>query len=371
MTGHFKKSFFVFGVWLIPVLLVLVEAAIFLGKANWKSTYVDYFITFWVLRALLSPFIVWYTLRTEPRYKKWFTIFLVQLLGFILFSILFWSGAYLILHEMLHRNEFFGVQRTATNIQVFGMIVDNSISTNTIVYVSTVVFCYMWEFLKQNILIKQRASSLEKSLLTSRLDYLKGQLNTHFLFNTLHTISSLVVRNHNEEDNKMLFRLSEFLRFALKENKEQLIPVYRELELLQLYLDIQQIRFKDRLKVQMNIEALSESTLIPSMLLQPLVENAVRYGVEPYSHQGVVAIDIHKRNGCLHISIKDNGNKEFQKIDFNAGIGLTNTKERLQNLYPGCHKFSVKPNNGQGVLVQIEIPNQTTTDATIEDPDRG
>jgi len=243
------------------------------------------------------------------------------------------------------------------------MIVDNSIATNTIVYVSTVVFCYAWEFFRQNTIINKRANELERSLLTSRLELLKGQLNTHFLFNTLHTISSLVVREQNEEANKMLIRLSELLRFSLKENKEQLIPLYREMELLQLYLDIQQTRFKERLQVNLQVQPATQSALIPSMLLQPLVENAVKYAVEPYTEKGIIDIDIHAVNGTLYVSVTDNGKKDFYHIDFSTGIGLTNTKERLQNLYPGNHKFSVQPNRQQGVKVAIEIPNQTTEHA--------
>ena len=246
------------------------------------------------------------------------------------------------------------------------MLVDNSISTNTIVYVSTTAFCYVWEFFRQNVLISKKAVELERSLSISRLELLKGQLNTHFLFNTLHTISSLVVRGQNDEANKMLMRLSELLRFSLKENNEQLITLAREIELLQLYLDIQQARFSDRLQVDLKVPANAENILFPSMLLQPLVENAVKYAIEPYSDRGVIDIDIHAVNGVLFISIKDNGRKKFEKIDFTSGIGLANTKERLTNLYPGRYKFSVQPNPEKGVAVSIEIPNQTTSHAAAE-----
>ncbi len=363
----FKKGFYVMGVWLLPVVLILLEASIFLGKANWQSPYVPYFIAFWTIRAVLAPAIVYYTIRFWVEHTKWIRLFLVHVAGFILFSILFWTISYLVLHGLLHKSEFFGVQRTATQIGVFGMIVDNSISTNSIVYVSTVALCYVWEFLKRNVSINKRAMELERSLLTSRLELLKGQLNTHFLFNTLHTISSFVVRNQNEEANKMLVRLSELLRFALKENKEQLIPLHREMELLQLYLDIQQTRFKDRLQVNLNVQSPAQTTLVPSLLLQPLVENAVKYGVEPYSDKGLVEIDINQKNGSLHISVKDNGKKDFSSINFNSGIGLTNTRERLQKLYAHEHKFSISPNrSGKGVMVTIEIPNQTIAHVPAE-----
>jgi two-component sensor histidine kinase len=354
------------GLWSIPILLILIEAAIFLGKANWGSDYVIYFVTFWILRVVLSPLIVLFTLKFWVDHRKWLRLFLVHVAGFTLFSLIFWSLAYFILHDLLQRSEFFGVERTSTNIGIFGMLVDNSISTNTIVYVSTTAFCYIWEFFHQNIQINRKAMELERSLNNSRLELLKGQLNAHFLFNTLHTISSLVVRGQNAEANKTLMRLSELLRFSLRENKEQLIPLSREIELLQLYLDIQQTRFRDRLEVSLKVPAETENILFPSMLLQPLVENAVKYAIEPYSDKGIIDIDIHTMNGSLFISIKDNGRMEFDKIDFNSGIGLNNTKERLDNLYPGEHKFSVQQNGEKGVTVAIEIPNQKIEHAAVE-----
>lgn len=357
------------GIWLVPVLLVMIEGALFLGKANWRSAYVPYFITFWILRAVLAPFIVFYTLKFWVKHEKWLRLFLVHIAGFLLFSVLFWSLAYLILHDILGRSEFFGVGRTSTNVGIFGMLVDNSISTNIIVYVSTVGFCYIWEFVRQNMIINKRAMELEKSLLTSKLELLKGQLNTHFLFNTLHTISSFVVRKQNDEANKMLIRLSDLLRFALKENKEQLIPLHKEMELLQLYLDIQQTRFKERLQLSVNVQPSVRDNLVPSLLLQPIVENAVKYGVEPFSQQGRIGIDIHAVNGKLNIFVSDNGKRNFKEINFDAGIGLGNTRERLKQLYPD-YKFQILPNNGDsGVTVAIEIPRQTLQNVPAESID--
>jgi hypothetical protein len=364
---HFKKGIYALGIWLVPVLLVLAEAAIFLGKSNWNTPYLPYFITFWILRALLAPLIVFYTFKFWVDHTNAFRLFMVHVGGFLLFSLIFWVSAYLVLHNLLHKSEFFGIARTGTNMQVFGMIVDNSVSTNSIVYVSTVGFCYIWEFLHQNISINKKAMELEKSLLTSRLELLKGQLNTHFLFNTLHTISSFVVRKQNDEANKMLIRLSELLRFALKENRQQLIPLHKEMELLKLYLEIQETRFRDRLQLDMHIEPGVQNSLVPSLLLQPIVENAVKYGVEPFHDKGKVTIDIHAVNGTLIIQVKDNGKKDFKDINFNSGIGLSNTKERLKQLYDNNQKFSISPNrSGQGVMVAIEIPNQTSEHA-VED----
>src|SRR4030095_11110404 len=108
----------------------LVEAAIFLGKANWGSDYVVYSVTFWILRVALSPLIVLYTMQLWVDHRKWLRLFFIHVAGFTLFSLLFWSLAYLILHDLLQRSEFFGAQKTAAKLGMFGMLVDNSISTN-------------------------------------------------------------------------------------------------------------------------------------------------------------------------------------------------------------------------------------------------
>src|SRR5215211_6668219 len=123
---HYRKGIYVFGIWLIPIVLILIEASIFLTKTNWGSPYIPYFITFWGLRAVLSPLIVWYTLRFWTHHTRVGRLFLTHIAGFLLFSLLFWCGAYLVLHGLLHKSEVFGAIRTGTNVGVFGLIVDNS-----------------------------------------------------------------------------------------------------------------------------------------------------------------------------------------------------------------------------------------------------
>ncbi len=363
---HIKKALYALAIWLIPILLILIEATLFLSKVNWQSAYLPYFITFWGIRAFLAPFIVLYTLRFWEAHNKALYLFLLHGAGFLLFSVLFWTLSFLVLQDTLHNSTFFGLEKTSTDIGVFGMIVDNSISTNCIVYASTVGFCYIWEFFKRNISINKRAMELERSLLTSRLDVLKGQLNTHFLFNTLHTISSFVVRKQNEDANKMLIRLSDLLRFALKENKEQLIPVHKEMELLQMCIDIQQVRFKERLTVRMDVDPSLYNMLMPSLLLQPILENAIKYGIEPFREAGNINIVIKKEGGKLILLVKDDGKTPYHEIKFDDGIGLSNTRERLEQLYGSDHVFSIRPNKTQGVIISIRIPEKINAHGALE-----
>ena len=223
---------------------------------------------------------------------------------------------------------------------------------------------YAWQYFKKNAEATRKTIELEKSLLVSRLEILKGQLNTHFLFNTLHTISSLVVRNKNEEANRMLVKLSDLLRFALKENNDQLIPLARELEILGLYLDIQKERFKERLSVEFNVAETLDQALIPAMLLQPVVENAVRYAIEPYSEKGTINIHIADNNGRLKIVVSDNGPVPFKTINFNTGIGLHNCKERLRQLFGEDYVFRLEANGYTGTRVCLELPLELSKNGT-------
>jgi len=358
---RFRKSLYVSMIWLLPALFVVIESLIFLPRNLRNNSFIPYFIIFWSVRALLAPAVVFYTFRFWVEYNRIFRLVLVQLLGFFLFSALFWSISYLLLNEMIHQNALFGGQEGESKLRVFALIADNSLSTNIVVYTSTVAFCYIYEFFKRNTEANRKANELEKSLLVSKLELLKGQLNSHFLFNTLHTISSLVVRNKNEEANKILIKLSDLLRFALKENKEQLIPLEKELEILQLYLDIQQMRFKERLEVRINYPRSLNNALVPALILQPVVENSVKYAVEPFKEKGTIDIDINTEREIISVKIMDNGQTPFHTINFEKGIGLTNTRERLEQLFGSNFEFRILPNKNAGTTVKFELPLQFTS----------
>jgi hypothetical protein len=353
-----SKSIIISVFWFLPVVLIVIETFIFLPKNLRNSSFIPYFMAFWGIRAALSPLIVFYTLKCWVDLNRILRLALVHLLGFLLFSVCFWGLAYLFLHNTLLGTSLFAFNQRSTNIGVFGMIVDNSLSTNIIVYVSTVAFCYTWEFFRRSTEANKKTAALEKSLLLSRLELLKGQLNTHFLFNTLHTISSLVIRNKGEEANTILIKLSGLLRFALKDNKEQLITLEKEMEILQLYLDIQQTRFNSRLDVRIDYAPELKQVLVPALMFQPLVENSIKYAVEPFRETGRIDISIQKAGDSLSVAIGDNGQTAFESINFETGIGLQNTRERLKELFGRQQSFNIQRNLMAGTLVNIVLPLQ-------------
>jgi sensor histidine kinase YesM len=210
--------------------------------------------------------------------------------------------------------------------------------------------------------LELEASQLETQLTRAQLDALKMQLHPHFLFNTLNTISVLM-----EEDvsaaNEMLLRLSDLLRAALRNNEAHEVTLAEELQFLEKYLQIEQARFQDRLKVRIDPAPETLSAYLPNLILQPLVENAIRHAVAPRTTETTVEIRSHKSDGHLHLSVTDNGEGMVDQVAPTNGIGLRNTRARLEKLYGPDHDFKLETTNGRGVHISIIIPFRTGDDA--------
>lgn len=210
-----------------------------------------------------------------------------------------------------------------------------------------------------------RAARLEMQLVQARLDALVGQLQPHFLFNTLHTISAFVLEDPKQA-NRMITRLSELLRQSFNRERGPLVTLEEELELLDHYVAIQEARFGDRLRVTFRVDPRAGSAVVPTLLLQPLVENAIRYGVAPNGGDGVAEVEISatRRDDRLHLEVRDNGPGVAGGTRANGdngsgtGLGLANTRARLQELYGPRHRFELTnaPAPAHGALATIEIP---------------
>jgi len=201
------------------------------------------------------------------------------------------------------------------------------------------------------------ASQLESKLARAQLQVLEMQLQPHFLFNTLNGIMVLI-RDDPERASRMIARLSEFLRLALESRDVREVTLQKELEFLDRYLQIEQLRFGDRLTVHQQIADDSRDALVPSMILQPLVENAIRHGVSRRRGPATIQIEAVHTNGSLAIHVRDNGagltGNGGQEIK--EGIGLRNTRARLQQLYGDRHRIALTGAPGGGVDVLLSIP---------------
>jgi two-component system LytT family sensor kinase len=199
-----------------------------------------------------------------------------------------------------------------------------------------------------------RAAELEHQLARSELQVLKQQLQPHFLFNTLHSISALMHKNVGAADD-MISDLSTLLRLSLENSGTHEVPLRDELQALQLYLNIQRVRFQDRLTVDINVDPNALEARVPHLVLQPLVENAFRHGISKRATGGVVRICAERRNGSLLLGVSDNGPGLSQDSAQKKGIGLENTRARLQKLY-GERSSLRAGNSSQGFSVELELP---------------
>lgn len=197
-----------------------------------------------------------------------------------------------------------------------------------------------------------RASQLETRLAEARLAALKRQMNPHFLFNTLNSISSLMYVDPDAAD-AMLARLSELLRLALDADGEQEVPLARELAMLSRYLEIERIRFEERLRIEIDVAPAFLDARVPALSLQPLAENAIRHGIARRPEGGTLRVRAAREDGHLLLAVEDDGPG---LADSGDGIGLANLRERLEQLYGAEQRLDLIDRPGHGVRVEITIP---------------
>ncbi|HWT00370.1 MAG TPA: histidine kinase [Pyrinomonadaceae bacterium] len=210
-----------------------------------------------------------------------------------------------------------------------------------------------------------RASQLETKLAQAQLDALRMQLHPHFLFNTLNSISVLMAEDVRAA-RRMLARLSDLLRTSLEEAGAHEVALHQELEFLESYLEIEQTRFQDRLTVRMEIDPAALDARVPNLILQPLVENAIRHGIAPRARAGTVEIRAARENGAVRLAVADDGAGlgSARPEDLMKGIGLSNTRSRLEQLYGAAHRFEMREREGGGLEVSIEIPFRSGGEGT-------
>ena len=206
--------------------------------------------------------------------------------------------------------------------------------------------------------LKVHASELSQQLATAQLSSLKMQLQPHFLFNTLGAIMVLIQQQKTAQAEGMVEKLGDLLRLTLDDVETQEVPLWRELEFLRLYLAIEQIRFEDRLRVRIAPTELSE-VLVPHMVLQPIVENAVRHGLGQSEEAVTIDVTVTRSNGSLELRVSDDGPGLLPLKSGRTGIGLTNTRSRLERLYGAEAHLDIEPAAGRGVRVTITLPIRT------------
>jgi two-component system, LytTR family, sensor kinase len=210
-----------------------------------------------------------------------------------------------------------------------------------------------------------RASRVQAQLAQARLDALDLQLRPHFLFNALNSVAALMHRDVAAAD-RVLTRLEDLLRITLQDSGEDEVPLRRELEVVRAYLDIEGVRFGDRLRVEWDLDERASDVLVPQLILQPLVENAVKHGIAPRRGPGLVRVVARIEGDALLLEVSDDG-AGFSRPTSGAmpgtGVGLANLRARLEGLHPGRHEIITGPAEGRGARVRIRLPLRTSTPA--------
>jgi signal transduction histidine kinase len=365
-------------------LLCLISAVpVLSGVVTWQRSLGETLIQ-WLPWALLSPVIFWIVLRFPVgRPAIGWRIFLHLVFGFTFVAFAAWLSNYCLAPRIMpllpDRRE--DANREALNRQshfadtnqihlnwtgrppfrgrrLYGPPIWIRISFDVPVYLTMLSLGHTFVYFRRSQQRERRAMELESQLDRARLQALRMQLQPHFLFNTLNAISTLV-RTNPDSAQEMIGSLGQMLRLSLDSGSKAEVPLEQELKFLDSYLEIAQIRFGDRLQVKRDISAVTLNALVPTFILQPLVENALKHGIEPNSVAGVIHIRAGRDGERLILSVSDTGVGLAKTMELSASNGISNTKARLQNLYPGRHHFSVHNRVEGGCIAELEIPFHT------------
>lgn len=308
------------------------------------------FASGWVVWALITPYVVEIA-RKIPIYKSKILkgIFNYLLIGVIV------SIVHLILEALLVLliiTLFFPARQIPATFPQYLVF---QFHTHIIIFFLIAGVVQAAEYYKKFQKTEVQTLHLKNQLIDSQLRALKMQIHPHFLFNTHNSIISLMYKGETDKAIKMLTGLSDLLRITLQRENDHLITLKEELDFTSIYLDIQQVRFNNRLSIVKDFNGVDMNIKVPSFILQPIIENALEHGIGPYSDAGLLKLGIKEYNGILAISISDDG-AGLTKKEFKEGIGLSNIRRRLKELYNENYEFIISNYLPQGTKVEIKIP---------------
>jgi len=321
-------------------------------EVTWRQA-VSYALGDWYVFALLSIPVVWLARRFDFESGNRARSFAVHLPGSLVFSL-----TYMVLRAWIGR-----WQSEASFAEAFLPLLVKTWHFNLLIYWVIVAVTFAFNYYRKYRERELRAVELEKRLAQAKLQALQMQLNPHFLFNTLHSISALMHQDVEAADG-MITRLSDLLRTALDSSDTQEVTLRQELEFLQRYLEIEQTRFGSRLTVKTDIAPDTLDAQVPNLILQPLVENAIRHGIEPHAKPGRIELRAQRAAGTLVLDVCDNGTGLGENEPAEEGVGLSNTRARLRTLYGETHGFELRDAPGGGLHARLTIPFRTTGQPT-------
>ena len=306
----------------------------------------------WYVFAILSLPALWVARRFSLGDARWALNLATHFAASALFSV-----AWMVLRGALEVWLTRGSMDAVTFTDAFNRALVTTFFYNLLIYWVIITVGYAFDYYRKFNEREVRAAELEQRLTAARLQALQMQLNPHFLFNTLHAISALMHQDVDAAD-RMLVKLSDLLRRALDSTDTQEVMLRDELEFLKNYAAIEETRFGDRLKIEMNIPSDTRDALVPNLVLQPLLENAIRHGIEPHARAGHIVISARREGEALRLEVRDNGGG-LGHGSIVEGIGLSNTRARLKQLYGARQTFELANAEGGGVIVSATFPFHT------------
>jgi len=344
-------------VWTVLALLFggqYYAASAMQGRPVSWSHAVIYSLADWYVFGLLAPPVAWLGrhVRLEwPLRARHIAVHLLACGAFML--------AYLLIRAVLAVFQLRWAGKAVGFADVFEPLLVKTLPYSLVVYWAVVSVQHVVAFQKRAHERERRAAELEQRLTAARLQALQMQLNPHFLFNTLNAVASLM---HSDVDaaDRVLIRLSELLRRALDTRDRQEVPLREELEFLDRYLEIEQTRFGDRLRVEREIDPTLLDQMVPNLMLQPLVENAIKHGIEPQRRPGWIRLEVRREGTHMLLIVRDNGVglRPAKPSRRGHGIGLGNTRRRLEQLYGKEQELVIRDADGGGTEVLVRLPCQ-------------
>lgn len=315
------------------------------------------------LWAVLTPFIIYFARRFSIQKNHWLRGVLIHLLLGAVFSLIELLG-FVLISPLVRLPP---LRPTFLSSYAAAFVID--FHWDILTYWSIIGLIHVFDYYRKYQERELKASQLQTQLVQAQLSALKMQIHPHFLFNTLNAIVVLVRKNNNQAAVDMLTGLSELLRYSLDSMGRQEVSLRQELVFLERYLEIERMRFSDRMKVIMKIDQETLDARVPNLILQPLVENAIRHGIGKRSSAGLVEISATHKNGKLQLQVRDDGSglsPSPPDVD-KGGIGLANTRARLEHLYGSEQVFILSNVNGGGVVATLMIPYQKLSAAGFEE----
>jgi signal transduction histidine kinase len=340
--------------WIRWVLILLAWSAVAVFFAT--QTYVFYKYSggqahFWLILKInladwyawgfLAPGINWLARRFPFEHGKWAQSLTIHLFASVGGSLLKWA-----LNNLLRRN-ILGLSQSVSLVYVF----HQNLVIYWIVVAATQGYLYYSRYREGEL----RTAQLSAQLAHAQLQALRMQLHPHFLFNTLNAISTLVHKDPETAD-RMIARLSDMLRLTLENMGVQEVRLAQELEFLERYLEIERMRFPDRLEVQMHIAPETLDACAPYLILQPIVENAIRHGIAPRSTPGKVEVRAECKDGRLILEVRDDGPGISSNSNAKDGVGISSTRARLERLYGAAYQFELRNAAEGGLVVTFAMP---------------